>query len=415
MNKKRSLISVINTSVSIIQPILVNSHKFVRRIYNYLFSATMRICTPATNMNGVVDILNINFFDANGKILYKGGAERYVFDLAKLIRSLGYQPRIIQNSNIPFELELEGIPVIGIPAKSGWNPRKLYAHYILHFEHARHTICSPLEIPCLPTRNKVIGINHGIHWDVPSNNYNLFSRSKYRKLFSALGHIDTGVCVDTNFINWVRTYDYGLAGKLKYIPNYFDNIQFLKTDKDFSDTDIVILYPRRLYAPRGFYITLEMIDAIFPRYQNVTMHFVGQADEPERKILDKYLGKYPNRIKSYEYDMAEMHKAYSDSQIVIIPTIFAEGTSLSCIEAMATNNAIISTDIGGLPNLIIDQHNGILIDPTSKSLIYAVESLINNRDQRVRLSENALRVSTSFRKDLWEKRWESILTSFLQQ
>jgi len=36
-----------------------------------------------------LDIVNVNFFDWNGEIVYKGGAERYVCDLAVLLRSRG--------------------------------------------------------------------------------------------------------------------------------------------------------------------------------------------------------------------------------------------------------------------------------------------------------------------------------------
>jgi len=35
---------------------------------------------------------------------------------------------------------------------------------------------------------------------------------------------------------------------------------------------------------------------------------------------------------------------------------------------MATNNAIISTNVGGLPNLIIDGYNGMLIHPKKEEL-----------------------------------------------
>ena len=42
-------------------------------------------------IKGRVDIININFYDWDGKTVYKGGAERYVYDLACLLKRLGYK------------------------------------------------------------------------------------------------------------------------------------------------------------------------------------------------------------------------------------------------------------------------------------------------------------------------------------
>ena len=50
----------------------------------------------------------------------------------------------------------------------------------------------------------------------------------------------------------------------------------------------------------------------------------------------------------------EMNKAYQNADITLIPSLYSEGTSLSCIEAMACGNAVIATRIGGLSDLIIN-------------------------------------------------------------
>ena len=98
-----------------------------------------------------------------------------------------------------------------------------------------------------------------------------------------------------------------------------------------------------------------------------------------------------------------MAQAYYQSHIALIPTAFAEETSQACPEAMATNNRIIATNIRGLPNRILDNFNGMLINSEARSLINAVERLINDRNLLKKLPSNLLLTVGAFRKDQWDR------------
>ena len=108
-----------------------------------------------------------------------------------------------------------------------------------------------------------------------------------------------------------------------------------------------------------------------------------------------------------------MAELYQQADIAIIPTLYCEGTSLSCIEAMACGNAIITTDIGGLPNLIINNYNGILAEPTLESINEALEKVITDSKFRNSLSLKALDVANAFSKNKWETKWKKILGKYL--
>ena len=58
-----------------------------------------------------------------------------------------------------------------------------------------------------------------------------------------------------------------------------------------------------------------------------------------------------------------MPQVYRYADIVLIPTKAAEGTSLSCLEAMASGRAVIAGCVGGLSDLIVDGYNGLLLRP----------------------------------------------------
>jgi glycosyltransferase involved in cell wall biosynthesis len=369
------------------------------------------------NKTKKVDIINVNFYDWNGKVLYKGGAERYVFDLAKQLVKCGYTPRIVQNANVEFskrykDIEVKGV-VTGATDSTGPLLRKMSKAFSKECEDADLIIASPLDLACEITTAPVVGINHGIHWDSVLKRLYNNRTSDYKEIFDALENIILGVCVDTNFINWTRTYDYKLAEKLRYVPNYYDKNHFKKTTKNF-DGNLTIMFPRRLYDARGIHITIDAFKVILKKHKNVNLLLVGQTDDNKiMKQVKDLMRQYPNKVRLEEYEMEDMPEAYKKSNVVIIPTRYAEGTSLSCLEAMATNNALIATNIGGLPNLVIDSFNGLLIPPTKDYLVEAVETLITDRRLAKKLAENGLEVVKAFEKSHWDDRWQKIFKEVL--
>lgn len=359
-----------------------------------------------------VDIINVNFFDRSGEVLFKGGAERYVYDLAVLIKSMGHYPRIIQNSNDFFERDYRGIKIVGLPLGDDSDYVSMSEQYNAWTSGADLVIASPLELACCIKETPVIGVNHGIYWDNNGVSLEHYSIDRYKNTFRALQNVVSCVCVDTNFINWLRTYDYKLSGKLVYIPNYFDKLSFKYASKSFHGQEVEVLYPRRLYEARGIFITLEAFDYLLPKYPNLRLRLVGQVDNDRvASSVDSMMKKYSKQIILEELDMTEMAGAYENSHIVLIPTMYSEGTSLSCIEAMTTNNAIVATNVGGLPNLVIDGHNGLLINPTSKGIIKSIERLIADRRLVSKMAERNLQISESFEKSTWQDRWISVLSS----
>lgn len=355
-----------------------------------------------------IDIVNVNFFDWNGEVLYKGGAERYVFDLANLLSQSGIQVRILQNANIAFNKMYKGIEVVGVKTSSGGDLRALSKVFDNECKGVDIVIASPAELACEIKSHKTIGINHGIFWDYKLNIFKEKGYRSHKNTFDSLEKSELTIAVDTNFINWVRTYSYPLAKKIRYIPNYYSKTEFSPIEKNF-DSDLVVLYPRRLSETRGIFITLQAFEKIFELYQNVTLHLVGQADNKTSILVNEYIKKFDGRVIWEELEMDQMITAYQKSHIALIPTMYSEGTSLSCLEALATNNAVIATNVGGLPNLVIDHYNGLLIDPSANELTKAIELLIHDRNLLKYLANNGLSVSSAFEKNNWNIRWLEII------
>ena len=364
---------------------------------------------------GKVYILAVNFYDWQGKIVYKGGAERYIYDLALLLKSLKYHPVILQGADADFEKTYRGVKIRGVKMPSK-DVREISRVYNNICQDAEFIVVSPLELACEVYDVPAIGINHGIAFDGP--NASAFSQNPhgYDIYHEALENCQQVVCVDTNFINWARTRDHALSEYLVFIPNYYDAKVFRPSQRRRSNKKVTCVYPRRLYSARGYDIAIQAFRKLFKKYPYLKLNFVGQVDSSDvAKDLKKFMQDFPQNVEHLEYSMKDMYKAYEPADIVLVPTRYSEGTSLSCIEGMVSGSAVIATNIGGLPNLIIDHYNGLLISPTAADLEKAVSELVDKPALRAELSKNGRAIAkAAFEKQLWEKRWKAVFSAIIE-
>lgn len=373
------------------------------------------------NTSGNVTVKTSTFFDSDGKNYYSGGAERYLIDLYEICEELGMNLDIYQNANKPYFRKYHNINVIGLCPKNSNGKYNLdfldkqTKNYIYETKGKTClTIYSAFQ-ECFPNPiSPSIGISHGISWDNKTNKFKNGMEFWNNNITFIEGakQCDKLVSVDTNTANWFQTIDFNLGNKkFNVIPNYVDSKEFCP-NKDFlkKKEKIVITYPRRLYEPRGLYITLDIVDEILKKYNNVEFHFVGKGFENDTKNIDKKIKEHKGKIFCYNKSPFEMHEVYKNSDISLIPTLYSEGTSLSCLEALSSGNIVVSTRIGGLTDLVIDGYNGYLIEPNSKALLNALEKILDNFDSHKKMKERAVEVAAAFNKDLWKEKWKKVIS-----
>jgi glycosyltransferase involved in cell wall biosynthesis len=286
-----------------------------------------RAC-PTPKIVESIDILNVNFFDWDGDKLFKGGAERYVTDLAQLCKKMGARVRLLQNANRPFERTFNGFPVIGVYSQLPSVDFRVISKALSdHSSHTDLVIVSPLELAAGLQRQDqpIISINHGVHWDSLGNRHTTHGQHRELIVDALLRSAET-IAVDTNFINWVRTVDWELARSIKYIPNYVDLEVFKAPDKDFTGS-LHVLYPRRLYRARGLDLTIDSFESILLRHSDIQLTFCGQADEVDSERVRRFVNRHQGRVKWVEKEFDQMQSVYLESHIVLIPTLHSERTS----------------------------------------------------------------------------------------
>lgn len=89
--------------------------------------------------------------------------------------------------------------------------------------------------------------------------------------------------------------------------------------------------------------------------------------------------------------------AWRKSKIAIVPSIWPEPNPAVAVEAMAVGLPVIASRIGGLPDLVIDNVTGILVQPGNpKELCRAIQHLLSNDAFRENLGQAGKKKSEEF-------------------
>ena len=120
-----------------------------------------------------------------------------MIDLADLLALEGYHVLLLQGAHAPFEKVVKGHKLKGIPVKSGYDFRSISIESARFCENAELVIASPVELAQEVEHKRIVGINHGIHWDHKRTTIKSLSRERFTGLLQACTRCSTVVAVDT--------------------------------------------------------------------------------------------------------------------------------------------------------------------------------------------------------------------------
>lgn len=366
---------------------------------------------------GLVHIATGWFLDTATGRVSAGGLQRYVRDLARLIRDRGAEVVVWQRSATAFQRELEpGITVRGEVANEGfWGLLVLGRKISQLAGKDAFVIYANQEMALLAKNERPISINHGIWWDGDYSKVKLFLIEQiHARLVRKCG---ATICVDTSYINWCHSRLSGRSlwqGRLHYVPNYADCEEPAVGGVAHGE-ERVVLFPRRLSARRleddgrGAGLMIDAFDLLRRRHADVRLLFLGPG--PLRVAIERRVAAlgFLDRVRFAEADLDEMGGYYRAASAVVVPSLGHEGTSLSAIESMVSGRSTVVTHIGGLGNIVIPDLNGYVSDLTPESLCQEMEkALVRNP-----LSETELLggVREALGKPRWDRRIIEILRS----
>lgn len=157
-----------------------------------------------------------------------------------------------------------------------------------------------------------------------------------------------------------------------------------------SGSPFRILCTGRLVGAKGQAVLLLAMAELVQRQSNIQLVFIG--DGPDRRNLEtlvdeRGLRPFVTFAGSQNHDrVLEMLRT---ADLFVLPS-FAEGVPVALMEAMAVGVPCISTFVGGIPELIRHERDGLLVPAGSNSeLTLAIERLLVDPSERIRFRESA--------------------------
>ena len=199
---------------------------------------------------------------------------------------------------------------------------------------------------------------------------------------------------------WLRD-NFSLAANVTVIPNCVDvpddhtrgkSDASLDTiiSKDFTDKRI-ILYSGRLLAMKG---VDDLVDAIPKILNTIGKHellfiFAGPGDSSNyRQKLDK-LNIKSAYLFTGPLPRDSLIKLIKKSELAVVPS-YNENCPYAVLESMACGTPVVASNVGGIPEIITDGVDGLLVEPGHPDMLAnAIARLLSDKTLKNLLGQRA--------------------------
>ncbi|WP_371192561.1 glycosyltransferase family 4 protein [Glaciecola sp. SC05] len=142
--------------------------------------------------------------------------------------------------------------------------------------------------------------------------------------------------------------------------------------KDFSFQPAVIksqtnfLFIARLIREKGIYDYIEAATKLRNKWPSAVFHVVGWIDDNPSAIKTDELNSWVEQgVIEFHGKLKSVKEILVKCDVFVLPSYYPEGTPRTILEALATGRAIVTTDMPGCRETVLDGENGFLIPPNS--------------------------------------------------
>ena len=141
----------------------------------------------------------------------------------------------------------------------------------------------------------------------------------------------------------------------------------------------------------------------------------GEGEE-ERKMKKLCVELKIEKNVIFAGERSDIPEILFSKDIFVLPSL-REGLGLAILEAMACGKPVIATNVGGIPEVVKDGENGILVSPKDPEALYrAMNELLDDREKREKMGRIGKRVcEESFSSNAMIEKIENLYDSLLSE
>ena len=182
------------------------------------------------------------------------------------------------------------------------------------------------------------------------------------------------------------------AARIRHIYNGLNLAEFGRTH--FSCNPPLILGVGRLIAKKGFADLIRACGLIAERGKSFRCEIIGEGPlEDDLRGQIERLNLQDRVALSGARPMGEVRRRLIAANVFVLPSIIDPDGGMDnlptvIMEAMATGLPIVSTTIGGIPEMVVENETGFLVQPgDAAALADAIEQVIDDRLLAQRLGQ----------------------------
>jgi len=164
----------------------------------------------------------------------------------------------------------------------------------------------------------------------------------------------------------------------------------------FEPDDVVLFTAGRFARKKGFEYVIDAVGRLAPRWPGVRLVIAGGGDldsELRSRVRDRGIGRHVQFVGVLAQPDVARHLAAAD--IAVMPSIRDEagnvdGLPNTVMEALASGTPLVATTAGGIPSVVTNDRNGLLVpEKDVPALEAAIERLMANPAARAALGAAA--------------------------
>jgi len=215
----------------------------------------------------------------------------------------------------------------------------------------------------------------------PVSNISIKIRNKIVNKLSK--NIDVFISPSKNLMEIMldRGYDFDIL----HVDNGLDLEKFRNIERSDKTGDVVnVLMLSSISHHKGVHILIDAVKNLVEKGHNNIRVILAGSIENENKLREYIkIKKLKNIVILGKVSGNRKLELLKEADILILPSICCENQPLTIIEAMASGLPVIGSNVGGIPEMIIDKQNGYLFERgDSEDLSKKIEELLLDRKKR---------------------------------
>jgi glycosyltransferase involved in cell wall biosynthesis len=162
---------------------------------------------------------------------------------------------------------------------------------------------------------------------------------------------------------------------------------------DYRKDAKTILFAGALIKRKGYSDLINGFASISGRFTDWKVIFAGNGEIERAKQMATDLNVSDQIEFKGWVEGEEKDKIFRDAALFCLPS-YAEGFPMAVLDAWSYGLPVITTPVGGLPDILVDRKNAIIIRPGEpEDISKALTDLITNEEKRIHLSQESLKLS----------------------